>query len=249
MEELVFKSENGAPVTNSLLVAKKFEKEHKHVLRDIENLSCSENFRQSNFGLSYYISQQNKELPMYVMTKDGFSFLVMGYTGREAGKFKEDFIEAFNKMEETIRTGGFQIPKNYSEALMLAAKQAEQIEQQQEQLSLQAPKVAFADAVTASEKSILVAELAKILRQNGVTIGQNRLYTWLRENGYLLSRGSYYNQPSQTSIEQGLFEVTKQDIPYYKGGVFTSYTSRVTGRGQLYFINKFITEPALQKNS
>lgn len=88
MNELVFKSEKGTPVTNSLLVAEKFEKNHSHVLRDIENLSCSKEFRESNFGLSSYISQQNKELPMYIMTKDGFSLLVMGFTGKEALKLK-----------------------------------------------------------------------------------------------------------------------------------------------------------------
>lgn len=103
MNELVFKGQNDQVLTNSLLVAEKFGKEHSKVMRDIENLSCSDEFRAANFGVSSYISQQNKELPMCIMTKDGFSFLVMGYTGKKAGLFKEEYIKAFNVMEKALK--------------------------------------------------------------------------------------------------------------------------------------------------
>lgn len=103
MNELVFMGENSQALTNSLLVAEKFGKEHNKVMRDIENLSCSNEFRAANFGVSSYISQQNKDLPMYVMTKDGFSFLVMGYTGKRAGAFKEEYIKAFNVMDMALK--------------------------------------------------------------------------------------------------------------------------------------------------
>nr|DAW61000.1 MAG TPA: regulatory protein [Caudoviricetes sp.] len=103
MNELVFKGQNGQVLTNSLLVAEKFCKEHSKVMRDIENLSCSDEFRAANFGVSSYISQQNKELPMCIMTKDGFIFLVMGYTGKKAGLFKEEYIKAFNVMEKALK--------------------------------------------------------------------------------------------------------------------------------------------------
>jgi Rha family phage regulatory protein len=86
MEELVFKSAKSNPVTTSLLVAKIFEKNHKEVLRDISNLSCSDDFRQRNFALSSYRTIQNKNLPMYIMTRNGFSFLVLGYTGEKSGQ-------------------------------------------------------------------------------------------------------------------------------------------------------------------
>lgn len=123
MKELVFKGESNEVLTNSLLVAEKFGKDHKRVLQDIRDLKCSNQFRQHNFVLSSYYSDQNRELPMYVMNKDGFTLLVMGYTGETAMKFKEDYIEAFNKMEETIENGGFNIPKSFREALLLAAEQ------------------------------------------------------------------------------------------------------------------------------
>lgn len=90
------------PMTDSLLVAKHFEKEHFRVLRAIENLECSEEFRASNFGLSSYKSKQGKDLPMYRMTRDGFTFLCMGFTGAKAAKWKEAYIKAFNAMESRL---------------------------------------------------------------------------------------------------------------------------------------------------
>lgn len=103
MNELVYKGQGDQVLTTSLKVAEVFGKEHSKVLRDIENLHCSNEFRAANFGVSSFISQQNKELPMIVMTKDGFSFLVMGYTGKKAGAFKETYIKAFNEMEKALK--------------------------------------------------------------------------------------------------------------------------------------------------
>ena len=243
MNELVNKSNNGQIVTTSLLIAEKFEKRHTDVLRDIRNLHCSDSFRQRNFALLV----EMKELPQggaskaehYAITKDGFSFLVMGYTGKEAAKFKEDFINAFNKMEQMIKSGGFQVPQNFADALRLAARQAEEIEQVQKQLEMQKPKVLFADAVATSSRSILVAELAKILNQNGVNVGQNRLFAWLRENGFLCSRGDYYNQPTQKAMELGLFELKKTTITKPNGSILVSTTTKISGKGQIYLLNKF----------
>lgn len=102
MNELITIKKDKA-VTSSLKVAEMFHKNHAHVLRDIEALDCSPDFRESNFGLSSYKSEQNKRLPMYYMTKDGFTFLVMGYRGKKAAEFKEDYIKAFNLMETTLK--------------------------------------------------------------------------------------------------------------------------------------------------
>lgn len=89
---------------NSLVVARMFQREHKNVLRDVENLDCSDEFRQLNFELSYYRSEQNKKLPCVTMTRDGFTFLVMGYRGKKAARYKEAYIKRFNEMETFIRT-------------------------------------------------------------------------------------------------------------------------------------------------
>ena len=106
------------------------------------------------------------------------------------------------------------------------------------------PKELFADAVATSDRSCLVAELAKILQQNGVNIGQNRLFDWLRKNGYLCSKGEYYNQPTQRAMEMGLFKVNKTAINKPDGSVLVSCTTKVTGKGQVYFVHKFLTGAA-----
>lgn len=103
------------------------------------------------------------------------------------------------------------------------------------------PKVIFADAVTASDKSILIGELAKIIKQNGVDTGEKRLFTWLRENGYLIKRkGTDYNAPTQKSMDLGLFMVKETAISHSDGHVTVNKTTKVTGKGQQYFINKFL---------
>lgn len=102
MNKLVF-IENGRVITDSLIVAETFMKNHGDVLRDIRNLGCSDEFRLSNFAESSYPNQQGRQMPKVDMTRDGFTYLVMGYTGKEAGRFKEDYIKAFNVLEQSLR--------------------------------------------------------------------------------------------------------------------------------------------------
>lgn len=106
----------------------------------------------------------------------------------------------------------------------------------------QKPKVLFAQAVETSETSILVGQLAKLLTQNGVNIGQNRLFAWLRDNGYLGKKGAHYNEPTQYAVERGWFEVVERTVPKPDGSVIVSRTTKVTGKGQIYFINKLLTK-------
>jgi Rha family phage regulatory protein len=115
MPQLVFVANNKA-ITTSLIVADVFSKDHKRVMQDIREMECSDEFRQHNFVLSSYVSNQNKELPMYQMNKKGFTLLAMGYTGKEAMKFKEAYIEQFEKMEEELKK-----PKPLSEREQLMA--------------------------------------------------------------------------------------------------------------------------------
>lgn len=102
------------------------------------------------------------------------------------------------------------------------------------------PKVLFASAVETSRRSILIGELAKILRQNGVKIGQNRLFQWLREQNYLGKSGERYNRPTQRSMDLGLFEIKKTTITKPDGTILVATTPKITGKGQIYFMNKFI---------
>lgn len=106
------------------------------------------------------------------------------------------------------------------------------------------PKEIFADAVMTSEHSILIGELAKLIAQNGYAIGQKRLFAWMREHGYLLKQGGSYNLPAQRYVEAGLFEIKESSISNPDGSVRLTRTTKVTGKGQVYFINKFLKEVA-----
>ena len=112
------------------------------------------------------------------------------------------------------------------------------------QIEKDRPKVLFADAVATAKSSILVGELAKLIRQNGYEIGQKRLFKWLRSNGYLNTKGEEYNTPSQYSMDRGLMEIKKSVVNNPDGTVFTTKTPKVTGKGQQYFINKFLNKEA-----
>lgn len=113
-----------------------------------------------------------------------------------------------------------------------------------EKVERDAPKVLFAESVAASQHSILVFDLAKILRQNGVQIGGNRLFEWLRTNGYLIRRkGSDWNMPTQRAVEMGLFEIKETSVTHADGHVTVTKTPKVTGKGQQYFINLFLRKP------
>ncbi len=152
--------------------------------------------------------------------------------------------------------GGFQIPQSFAEALTLAGQLAQANEEQARALALskareqeqeriieeQKPKVQFAQAVETSKSSCLVGELAKILCQNGVNIGQNRLFAWLREKGYLMTQGEFRNMPYQRFVEQGLFEIRCSTVLNPDGSIRATRTTKVTGKGQVYFVNKFLRE-------
>ena len=103
------------------------------------------------------------------------------------------------------------------------------------------PKALFADAGEASETSILIGDLAKLIKQNGVDIGQKRLFAWLRDHGYLIKSGASANMPTQKSMELGLFEVKERTINNPDGSVRITRTTKVTGKGQTYFVNKFLS--------
>lgn len=114
------------------------------------------------------------------------------------------------------------------------------IEQKQARIEQMKPKEIFADAVSASHTSILVGDLAKLICQNDYQIGQKRLFDWLRANGYLIKTGSSYNMPTQRYVEQGLFEIKESNLVNPDGSVRITKTTKVTGKGQVYFVNKFL---------
>ena len=224
---------------SSIEIAELTGKEHKNVMRDIRTL-LEQGVQELNFEPSFIIrylpNGGSKQDPCFNLTKKGCLILASGYDA----KLREKIISRWEELEIEKRNGGFKVPSSFAEALRLAAVQMEQIEQQQKQLEADKPKVLFAEAVSTSQRCCLVSELAKIISQNGVTIGQNRLFTWMRKHGYLCNKGQYYNQPTQKAMELGLFEIKKTTITKSSGDVIVNTTSKVTGKGQIYFVNKFI---------
>lgn len=244
-QDAVYKTEKGTPVTDSLKVSQVFDKQHKNVLKAIRNLAAQNLAAKNWFFETTYVDMRGQTQPMFIMTRDGFSLLAMGLTGAKAMQFKVAFIEQFNAMEKVVRqamqpTTTPAIPQSFAEALRLAAAQAEQIERQQKQIEADAPRVLFSQAVETAKQSVLIGELAKIICQNGVQTGEKRLFQWMRDNGYLCQHGERYNQPTQKAMEMGLFEIKKTTIQKPNGDTLISNTTKVTGNGQVYFVNKFL---------
>lgn len=129
-----------------------------------------------------------------------------------------------------------------ADLLLQAGNQIKQLELEKSQMK---PKALFADSVSASESTILIRDLAKIIKQNGVDIGEKRLFTWLRDNGYLVKKiGSDYNSPTQRSMNLGILEFTESTYVNNSGKVIVTKTSKVTGKGQIYFVNKVLQDLA-----
>lgn len=176
-----------------------------------------------------------------IVSEAGFYKLVMRSRKPEAKAFQRWVTHEV--LPAIRRTGGYMVAKQDEtpEQIMARAVLVAQdtIERQKKQIDELKPKALFADAVAASDGTCLVGELAKMLKQNGVNIGQNRLFSWLRENGYLGKTGSNRNVPTQRSMEQGLFRIKETAVTHSDGHVTINRTPKVTGKGQRYFIEAF----------
>ena len=152
---------------------------------------------------------------------------------KEVRQYLIDLEKAWNTPEQVM-----------AREMKLADRTIEQLKSDnkvlEQKIEQDKPKVIFSDAVSTSHTSILVGDLAKLICQNGVQIGQKRLFEWLRQNGYLIKSGSSKNMPMQRYVEQGLFEVKESNVQNPDGSVRITKTTKVTGKGQVYFVNKFI---------
>lgn len=231
MNQLVF-IENNRVVTDSLTVAEAFGKEHARVLRDIRELDCSNEFRLGNFAESSYTNNQGRSMPKTIIAQDGFSFLVMGYTGKEAACFKEKYITEFNRMRQELSKPD---PQRLIALALIEAQKL--IESKDEQIAIMKPKAEFFDAVADSKTAIDIGTAAKVLKIPG--IGRNNLFERLRQVGILMNN----NQPYQKYIDAGYFRIIEQK--YYKpdGSTHISIKTLVYQRG-LDFIRR-----ALEKES
>lgn len=186
-----------------------------------------------------------------IVSESGLYTLILGSRKPEARQFKRwithDVIPSIRRNGAYMTDDTLEKALTSPDFLIQLATQLKDEKQKrivaEQQVEKQKPKVLFADAVEMSDSSILIGELAKILKQNGVEIGQKRLFEWLRENGYLIKKkGEEFNNPTQKSMELGLFEITKRTINNPDGSVRVTRTPKVTGKGQIYFVNKFLKE-------
>ena len=180
---------------------------------------------------------------MTIINESGLYSLVLSSKLPGAKRFRRwvtgEVLPSIRKDGGYIKTApGMTDADIMAKAILLAQKT---IEGQKAQIAEMTPKALFADAVSASSTSILVGDLAKLIRQNGKDIGQNRLFDWLRNNGYLIrAKGMSWNMPTQRSMDMGLFEVKETSITHSDGHISVNKTVKVTGKGQIYFVNKLV---------
>ncbi len=196
-----------------------------------------------------FVSGQNRE--MWFVKEDGLYEVLMQSRKPIAKAFKKEVKIILKDIRKNGMYATDELLDNPDLLIQVATRLKEEKEtnkilngenkELKETVEINKPKVLFADSVSSSSTTILVSELSKLLKQNNVNIGQKRLFEWLRENGYLVKRkGTEYNMPTQKSMDLGLFEIKETSITHGDGHITISKTPKVTGKGQVYFINKFL---------
>lgn len=210
--------------------------EHSNVSKMLESIDNIEKVK-------YEIGTLTNSYSAWFLTEDGLYEVLMQSRKPIAKAFKKE-VKIILK---TIRQNGMYVTDKLLDDPDLAIKAFTKLKEEREkrkaletQIEEDKPKVLFANAVETSKSTILIGDLAKILKQNGIDIGQKRLFSWLRDNGYLIKRnGSDYNMPTQMSMELKLFEIKETAVTHSDGHITVNKTPKVTGKGQIYFINKF----------
>ncbi|AJK27836.1 phage antirepressor KilAC domain-containing protein [Paenibacillus larvae] len=182
--------------------------------------------------------------PTTIINEDGLYDVILESRKSEAREFRKwvtrDVLPSIRKTGMYAADELLDNPELLIHVVTKLKEEREARQQLEAQVKSDKPKVLFADAVSASQTSILVGDLAKILKQNGVKTGGKRLFEWMRANGYLIKRqGADYNMPTQRAMEMGLFEIKETSVTHSDGHVTINKTSKVTGKGQVYFVNKF----------
>lgn len=229
-------------------------KDGRKINRDISKmLSLVDDDEKEKFSIKISGEQSSpegarKNMEMWFLTEEGVYEILMQSRKPVAKIFRKKVKEILKSIR---KTGGYiEIDEGDSKeeilkkAYIIAMKNIENknqvIEELKEKENINRPKVVFAEAVETSKHSILIGDLAKIIKQKGYNIGQQRLFAWLRENNYLIKRGDSYNMPTQKSMEMKLFEIKESLITHTDGHQSIKKTPKVTGKGQVYFINLFI---------
>ncbi|WP_420976979.1 phage antirepressor [Bacillus vallismortis] len=233
--------------------------ENEQILFDVEKVAKSLGIVDVKNGVKYVRwNRVNNYLPSNSPQVAKGDFIPEPLVYKLAFKASNQVAEQFQdwlaiEVIPTIRkTGGYvandelfiqtYVPQADENTKLLFKTTLHTMKEQSKQIETMKPKVIFAEAVESSESSVLVGELAKIIQQNGVDIGPNKLFQWLRDNGYLIrKKGESFNLPTQRSMDMGLFEIKKRTVSNLDGSIRTTRTPKVTGKGQIYFVNKFMS--------
>ena len=207
------------------------------------NISHMLNMVDDDEKLTYTMCNSGQNREMWFLTEDGLYEVLMQSRKPIAKQFKKEV----KKILKSIRMNGMYATDKLLDNPDLAIQAFTKLKEEREKrkaleikIEEQKPKVIFAEAVETSKTLILIGDLAKLIKQNGTDMGQKRMFTWLRDNGYLIKRqGSDYNMPTQRAMELGLFEIKETAVTHSDGHITVNKTPKVTGKGQIYFINKF----------
>ena len=240
------------PMIDSRDVSEMIDRPHNDLIKSIRtylDYLAQGNFPLSDFFLpDTYKDSTGRTLPCYLLTRKGCDMVANKMTGEKGVLFTATYVTKFEEMENSLKTtikDSYMIadPIERAKAWILEAEQTKSLTLQ---LEAQHPKVIFADSVAVSSTSILIGELAKIIKGNGIDMGEKRFFEWLRNNKYLISRkGTDYNAPTQKSMDLGIFKVKETVVTHSDGHITINKTTKVTGKGQIYFVNKFKMELVL----
>ena len=235
MDQLVFRGANDQAMTNSLLVAEKFGKEHRHVLDSIRNLTAENSAAKLLFIESEY-DNRGKMYPMYIINRDGFTLLVMGFNGKDALNFKLDFLNAFNKMESMLKSDDYILARSQeilNNRLQLATQQVQilesTVEKQVEQIQLLAPKASYTDEVLQSTATYTLTQIAHDLGMRSVF----ELTGWCKSKGFLFQQSGQW-QPTAKVAGKGYFTTRTARFFHSDGTVGSSLSTVVTELGRAW---------------
>ena len=238
MENLITKTEDGKLVVSSRRVADDFKKRHSDVIEKIQQLIKAEKSVMSMFIESSYKAGTGKNYKEYLLTRDGFSLLVMGFNGREALEWKLKYIEAFNAMERKLKE--ISKPDSYmiDDPIERAKRWIEEREQYNKVAAELEEQNSFVNKISESNGSMLVREVAKLASKGNIIIGEKALWNKLREWGYISKKST---EPMQSAINAGWFEVIERVVER-DGKSFVYRTTKVTNKGQVHIIKKLSKE-------
>jgi len=251
MSDITLFNQDGKILASSLDVAEKFGKSHNHVIRDIEDIiskSDCPNLDSEMFVESTYQNSRGKTYKCYLMNRDGFSLLAMGFTGKEALQWKLKYIEAFNKMEETLKSGDYLSEEEKLKLKLFSKDPLEVASAHNRLVELEVnkatapliPKAEFHDAVSVAENCINFGKFAASFQNNNkVSFGRNKILDWCRKREYLCSSHNLKNKPSQQMLDSGYMKY-KERTNERNGKTYITYTPLLTGKGQIWLTKKLL---------